>query len=208
MKKVLMLVVVLAMTGIASAELVSNGGFEDDTNIDGTYWADGWNKWEWYGWSGFVNNDPLSDGGGAGTPFTAYEGTAYANAGGWEDSSGGITFDITPAVGESYIASIYYSTEDWGADNQAQMAIKWWGDFGEIKQVFPILDEAGPMSTWEYFSVNTGIVPVGTTGGQFEIEAGGTGTVLLDNASMVVVPEPMTMGLLGLGSLFLRRRKA
>jgi hypothetical protein len=35
----------------------------------------------------------------------------------------------------------------------------------------------------------------------------GTETITLDGYSMTIVPEPMTMGLLGLGGLFLARRK-
>ncbi len=57
---------------------------------------------------------------------------------------------------------------------------KWWGDFGEVSNAYTILDDVGPMNTWEYFSVNTGIAPVGTTGGQFELEATGDADAIRD----------------------------
>ncbi len=215
MKRLIILFVLLAFAVSAQANILTNGGFELDTNIDAFYWADDWNAWNWAGgWSGWVNNNPLSDGFSAPSAFTAYEDDAYGYAGGWGGNSAGITFDFTsPVVGQEYIASVMYSTEDWGGDNQAALRVKWWGDYGEVSNVYTIIDAAGPMSTWELFSVNVGAVPFGTTGGQFELEAGNNvaddgGTVLFDNASLSVVPEPMTIGLLGLGGLFLRRRKA
>jgi hypothetical protein len=221
MKKLVILLALLALAIPVQAEIVSNGGFEIDDNPDGTYYAAGWGDWEWGGWRGFKNNDPLADGGGD-SGYAAYAGTAYGYAGASSDwgAVAGINQTVSPTVGVEYIASVYYSTESWGTDNSARLVIKWWGDFGggvtEIKTTYSIIDDSGPINgTWNYFSVNTGAVPVGTTSAQYELEAGGHntspgdgGSVLFDNASMVAVPEPMTVGLLGLGCLFLRRRKA
>lgn len=215
MKRLIILFALLALAIPAQAQIVTNGGFEIDTNPDGTYWADGWGGWDWWGWKGFKNDNPLSDGYVAPSGNTAYEDDAYGYAGGsstW-GASGGINQEVYPTVGLDYIASLYYSTENWGTDNEARLRVKWWGDFGggvtEIINEWTLIDGSGPIhGTWNYFSVNTGIVPVGTTSAQFELEGAGDGTVLFDNASMEAVPEPMTIGLLGLGGLFLRRRRA
>ncbi len=71
------------------------------------------------------------------------------------------------------------------------------------------------------FEISAGLVDITVDGAwiQLDFVAGAAGEIYnmnmtdesfvgsLDSATITVVPEPMTMGLLGLGGLFLRRRK-
>ena len=51
MKKMLMLLALLAVTGMAGANLLTNGGFEDgDTGQMTATPIPGWNTWNWNGW--------------------------------------------------------------------------------------------------------------------------------------------------------------
>jgi hypothetical protein len=74
--------------------------------------------------------------------------------------------------------------------------------------VYP--DNSSVGNDWTEISFGWATAPVGTTSATFylagylNLEAGG---ILYDDASMSLIPEPVTMSLLGLGALMLRRRK-
>lgn len=110
--------------------------------------------------------------------------------GGWLDLTqnlGGTWGDlqILPAAGPD-------ATKDFSFD-------PWWSF--EAKSFNP----AAPIEIGTHFTVDyTAGDTEGTfTVGLYEFD----GTTLIEEATITVVPEPMTLGLLGLGGLFLRRRR-
>ncbi len=212
MKKVLILFAAFAMTGMASANLLSNGTFDAVTDIldefgdpTGGVTADDWEAWSWG--NGWANTEIAAWGSPGGTYHTA----VGASGGG-----GGGHFQIVAATE----GMTYELTVDSGAE-------AWWLPTGTMIMFF--LDDAdtelGQASRntvdpavygenydiahpWETYSL-TGTAPVGTTKIKIELTANNaTGSVGFDNAVLEVVPEPATLALLGLGGLLLRRRKA
>ena len=74
--------------------------------------------------------------------------------------------------------------------------------FDSVSGTYPESDDVDP-GLWYTFTVSSGTA-LGTT----EVQLHNSGlTVLLGSIDIAVVPEPMTIALLGLGGLFLRRRK-
>jgi hypothetical protein len=202
MKKVLVILALLAVTGIASADLLSNGDFELGENDPGdatqpnTFIATSWSEWHSGGWSNREESGP--------TGFSY----ALGNAGGY---GAGVFQDV--AVADD--GATYKLSFDASLDN-------WWMNSGYIKIEFLDAAEAqvgfveSPHFTqpgydagipWTTYSL-IGTAPAGT---EIVRAIGGTygegGTARFDNAVLTVVPEPATMALLGLGALVLRRKK-
>jgi len=200
MKKVLLLMALFAVTGIASANLLSNGDFEDPATGDP---ATDWIAWSWG--NGWANTEQAAWGSGS---WHIAVGAAGGGGGGY--------YQIVPAT-----EGIEYTlTVDSGAD-------AWWLPTGTMIMFF--LDdteaELGQVSRntvdpavygedqfdiphpWETYSLS-GLTPAGTTQIKVELTANNaTGSVGFDNAVLEVIPEPAMLTLLGLGGLLLRRRK-
>ena len=201
MKKVLILFALLAMTGIASANILTNGGFEDgDTGqITGTP-IPGWQTWNWSGW----HHDD------AGAIIDTKAVKLW-----WDDS--GLYQDFAAVAGETYDFSV--QCLDFSGDTAA---VNWNGlikaEFYDVSDAqllaqdlerFDSDNTVNPDDVWVEIGDSI-IAPAGTSYGRIVLMVvdwhdGIGGAINFDNAS--VVPEPATLALLGLGGLLLRRRK-
>jgi hypothetical protein len=199
MKKriIIMLLAVCSMTGIVSANLLSNGNF-DSPNTSSA--PDGWNIWTW-GDAGQAWANHQKDG-------SSVDGSWYMAVGGFGSAGAGMYQIVAANAGAEYTLTV-----DAGAQ-------AWWKPYGEMKMFF--LDAGGAeishvvavtadpqgydiLVPWHNVTLSA-IAPVGTT--QLKVEfadANGQGTVWFDNA--VLIPEPASLFVLGLGSLLLSRKK-
>lgn len=199
-KYVLFGLAVIALCAIgAQANLLVNGGFEDgDTGQVGTVAIPGWNSWGTNGW----HNDDAGavigtksmkfwwDGVGMWQDYAAVAGQTYDCSVQVIDASR----DTTPSNWDLQIEAEFYDA----ANTQLAAAIV--GYFDSTIQ---------PNDTWVQIG-NSIVAPAGTAYGRVVIRtvdwvSGIGGALYFDNVS--VVPEPVTMLLLGLGGLALRIRK-
>ena len=199
MKRVLLLFALLAMIGIAGAELLVNGDFEDgDTGQLGVVPIPGWNSWGDTGWH---NNDAGAvidtksmkfwwDSSGMWQDFTATAGTTYEYSVQVMDFSG----DTTANNWDLRIEAEFYDA----SDTQLTAAVLGYFDSG-----------IEPDDTWVEIGDSI-VAPANTAYGRvvlrmWDWQEGIGGALYFDNVS--VVPEPASFVLLGLGGLLLRRRK-
>lgn len=197
-------VLVMALAVTTQAELLtSNRGFELGDTTDWMQWGSG------SGTGGWVGNPPpsiISDG-------TAYEGTYYAQitaAGNdywgynvvWQGEATEI--GVWPGV---YTMSAQVRSTD---TPDPILKVEWYDSGGgkiseEVTHNAITMDDTWQLITQDFTApANTHHVKAvigwdlaGTVGGSFSVD--------YDDVSLV--PEPATLALLGLGSLFLRRRK-
>lgn len=211
MKKLIVLLAVLAMVGVAQANLLINGDFalgSDGTTAPDTV-ALAWGEWNGGGW----NNREANIHGIGGDETNYYK--ALGN-GGITDQ--GLYQTVLATEGLTYKASV-----DSG-DTEG-----WWFANGELKIEFLDAGNAILGSAFEHWTHTSGdtplpwanysltaVAPTGTTQITFLLMNQGFdpgnewafgGTMRFDNANLEVVPEPATMVLLGLGGLLLRRKK-
>ena len=201
MKKVLVILALVAMTGIVSANVLSNASFEAATlDAYGSLVPDGWNVWS-DNWDGSWNQ--VTDGSAAdldsqwalvaNTTVVVGSQAAYVSSGG---NTGTLsaqirndgTLPVTIEIGADYGPTDF--TGWWGDDHGGGGEIAADGQWHFVTYTFPLWD-------------NVGVSP--KFAGLANTEAG---QISVDDASFtVVVPEPATMVLLGLGGLLLRRKK-
>lgn len=223
MKRLVVVLLLLAMAGIASADIMPDGGFEAGL---------------WSGSGGYIYMaSPSSYTWGYATP---YQGTAAPNAGAFSGvfvlpaSGNAYTWSYAPAgvksfaggggwsaawqqglvatAGDVLQASSYIKQLSGPAGGSGIMKIEWI-DFsgGEISEVIESFSATG---TWTQVTGSLFTAPAGTVGvtmvvGNETWSGGLVGTAIaFDNVTLSIIPEPMSIALLGLGGLFLRRRKA
>jgi len=195
MKKIIVFILLLAITGVTSAEILTNPGFE-------AYSDDGWGSLVPDGWGVYTDDWGTVSHGAVDGSGNQYEGTVYWSL---SDSSAGTPLiglqDIGAVADTSYTFSVWlkdpgdnqvakigfdYFAADWSA---------WWGE--------DVIDVSAALTgEWQLFTHTVDKWAGSAMKVKIVTENGG---LWADSASLV--PEPMTIGLLGLGALFLRRRR-
>ena len=231
MKKLIVLFAVLAMVGVAQAEMLVNGGFEDSDTTQAPWLA--WGSGATGGWWAYYAPALQTGGGGAGgssnwldLPVTGWStwgwGYNVAFQGKIPDGQAGISV----TQGDWYKLSGYYKST---TASSVLLGFEWCDDSGILLDVdgdgirggenddkINIMVPITPDGTWQYVEAIVQAPPldmqgnplVGLTNIIAVFGGAGYGSHLgLDNASLVLVPEPISIALFGLGGLLLRRRK-
>ena len=206
-KLLLFLVAVGLMAGIAQANMLSNPGFEDGT----------WGKWNvpdhWSTWGNTTQawswNATAGRGGGKCVWLHCTPGTDRTEA--WMGQY------VPVAPGTEYAFSVWARAVKGGpAAGAADVYgyITWLDAASATISDYWLYPDAAPETTWEKvtFSMSDGsaiVAPEGAVWGGFWVAGYYTndeeGGIYIDDAT--VTPEPITLGLLGLGGLMLARRR-
>ena len=222
MKKFIVLMAIVAMVGLAQAELFDNGDFEAGPwSGGGSGSGGGGTPWGWQPFPPIYQQDSGGSDGGdwmqldqSAAPWTGTWNWAWSGV--WSNKVAAVSGDVLTVSGMAkYIAGdntlrAFVSYEDAGGsrvdydgdgdvDNDDRYMPTWstgtsWAAFSDTFTV-PLLDGMN----------NPFASPIAQLDVTFSVETA-PGAVGIDQVSLV--PEPMTIGLLGLGALFLRRRKA
>lgn len=224
MKKLLVLMLVLALAGIASAEIFVNGDFEAGAwSGGGSGSGGGPGGWGWQAFPPIYQTSGGSDGGA----WMQLDQSAAPYTGTWNWAWSGVWNSLPNATatdGQSFTVSgmakhLAGDTTLRGFisfENAGGLRVDYNGDgismvLGNGNNNQYNLDRYMPTWTaggsWGAFS-DTFVVPsalgIASFGVTFSVEAA-PGAVGIDQVSLV--PEPISIALLGLGGLFIRRRK-
>jgi hypothetical protein len=217
--------VVFAISAAAQAAVYSNGDFEDDLALvpnagdTAAVVPTGWQYDNYYGYGVdpvLMNVSTIGDGSGGNV------GVVFPNwnvEGGWnglitryEDpiAAGQYNFTVTLAGtgmtgGGNWITAELWWTSDLADPWGDAVDYDWFaGDWVEFT--------AADNGTWWTYSTDFEILPgdpaVGTYFSPWIHAENYDGNLIIGEASLTVIPEPMTLGLLGLGALMIRRKKS
>ncbi|MDF7799293.1 PEP-CTERM sorting domain-containing protein [Pontiellaceae bacterium B1224] len=211
-RMVLLLGAVLMSTGLAHANLVVNGGFEDPANA-GTN-----NDQNPNGWSVFETDLGTNPGRQVRTRSSSpapYEGALALqfNAGN-SDPVGQIWQTVTTTAGQEYGFEMWAATfrdSESNPGNIMNLKVELRDGTGTNGTVLASFDTAGTVTTtWQQFTDTVTASSSALTIHISDITSDTAGNdVDLDNVSLVAIPEPATLGLIavfGGGILFIRRR--
>ena len=223
MKKLLVLLLVFCLVGAVHAALGVDGTENFDTTADGAmpagwggwsagvnyygYFA-GWQAWKWNAKGPYYPN--VQGGAMVASPnmLYQYDTTHWAytmqfhhnlSAAALPASVSGdfeMDVDVTAVNGNAYIKVEFYSYFHDGSNTDKAAAL--------ISEV--LVGDPGTGAIHVQVPIPAGGVSITPV---FSAESNGSlgiGTITYDNI-VITAPEPMTIGLLGLGGLFLRRRK-
>lgn len=198
MKRIMILTVatlmVMTLPSFAHANLLSNAGFENGTySEDGqpTSWWEGTNGWSsWKSGTGHTGTKWVNAGTGSTGPFAH-----------WGQDVAGIS------AGTQYTLSAYLKTENWGVP-VARLQVEFKDSGSALLRTDYVDVLTGINGTWTEYSMTTAAAPSGTTRANFML-LGNNGTVDFDDVNADVIPEPISLLLLGSGlvGLFVLRKK-
>jgi hypothetical protein len=202
MKKILITALLMAgLTGIASANLLSNGGFDDGGQTYGDY-VGGCDLTNWYGWGAAIS---YSDWGVA--PQAGDHATMLST---WnEGGGGGVEQKPEVSVGTAYQFSGYYAIETAGYSGSATGFVGWIDASSTQISMEPFsVDLTGyTAGNWVHFEAfdSSGVTaPAGAVRAETQIAfTEGGATSYIDSFTFEAVPEPVSAGLLGMGLAFI-----
>ena len=205
MKKLIVVLLLVSMASVASANLLTNPGFE--TYLEGQGWTGVPADWyvdgssiyrrEWY------NHTP------GGAAAMTYEGNT---AGSIAQTFWGETI----AADDVITVSIWAFTPAAPNPENAYVGLQLFSTDGTTSTLLDQADLYGlTAGVWTQISLEVDIADYAAAVGKnpmIRVYASaatiGADVLYLDDASMTVVPEPVTMVLLGLGGLLLRRKRS
>ena len=203
MKKLLVLMLVLMLVGYASAAITDS--FETDSEPDGV--PDGWavysgikTNWYWWAYVWDTSNPAIVTDGTAFDGANFVRNTLGSGWWGWSSLRYGPEGGVAVTEGEEYTASFYAR----GDSTLARLFMRYKDSEGaNIDDVLDITDLSTEWTLYNYSS----IAPQGAVAIEFTLANATCDTYADFDMVTTSIPEPITIGLLGLGGLFLRRRK-
>ncbi len=203
-KIVLMLVAVSLMAGSAMALVVADAGFEDagDYSIaNGGSWirlSDSASAWT----DATPGIGAWIFGGGYFYGATLYPTTTHGGNNMVDVNGDILTQTITGAtIGQDYRISLWGSTDVPGSvTSDVDVSV----DGGTTWERTSYIQGQSRATVDEWLEVTWDFTATATS---FDLSIYGAGEAYVDDVSITEIPEPMTMALLGLGGLFLRRKK-
>jgi hypothetical protein len=183
------------LTGTVHANIVANPGFEAGSGSPDDWWT--WNYSQTW-------TSADAHGGAMAERLAGFSGTWSST---WWTSWGEVGQDVAVTAGETYTFDVWLKDEGTGVNPGELYFTARFRDGDGSWLAYPDATFAAA-STWTNVDLGQYTAPAGTIDVQFVLMGNPGGSILVDDANMVLVPEPVTICLLGFGGLLLRRRRA